>query len=235
MICFFYRMVILYFLFYFPSAWALQSYLAEYAVYIRGIHVGTLNYEAFFSNNSYQITTKAIPSLPARILGFNKITEYAEGHIKNGIIAPQYYRRDMQGDKKYHLYYDYKNLTHGKIKAEVGLITQTLNFDVAKKRPLDILALTVQSMLDDENSVISAQYTLISDDKIRTYHVEKLPNILSKDKENNTVRLHVYLQSSGKRQTKIYFAENPLRLVELQQLKNNKLQFSLNLLKYKAL
>lgn len=236
MMSFFCRVMIIFFyaLFCFP-AWALQSYIAEYALYVRGIHVGTVSYEAFFTSHSYEIATQATPTLPAKILGFNKITESVQGSIQHATVIPRYYQRDMQGDKKYHLYYDYKRLNAGEITAEVGLNTQKLIFDAKKQRPLDILALTVQSMLDDENHVISSQYTLLTDDKIRTYHVERLKNIVWKDKENKRFPVHVYLQNSGNRQTKIYFAENPLRLVELQQLKNGSLQFSLNLLNYKAL
>ena len=66
--------------------------------------------------------------------------------------------------------------------------------------------------------------------------MKRLPDEKWKDgKSGKTVVVKVFVQTSGSRQTKIYFAENPLRLVKLQQLKDGESRFALKLLNYKAL
>ena len=102
---------------------------------------------------------------------------------------------------------------------------------------LDILALVVQSLLDVERGHIGEHnYTLINEDRVRSYQVSRLPDETWQDvKSGKTLKIKVFLQTSGNRQTKIYFAENPLRLVKLQQLKDGESRFSLKLLNYKSL
>ena len=79
-------------------------------------------------------------------------------------------------------------------------------------------------------------YTLINEDRVRSYQVSRLPDETWQDvKSGKTLKIKVFLQTSGNRQTKIYFAENPLRLVKLQQLKDGESRFSLKLLNYKSL
>ena len=71
---------------------------------------------------------------------------------------------------------------------------------------------------------------------MRSYQVSRLPDETWQDvKSGKTLKIKVFLQTSGNRQTKIYFAENPLRLVKLQQLKDGESRFSLKLLNYKSL
>ena len=71
---------------------------------------------------------------------------------------------------------------------------------------------------------------------MRSYQVNQLPDETWQDNKNGrTLKIKVFLQTSGNRQTKIYFAEEPLRLVKLQQLKDGESRFSLKLLNYKPL
>ena len=178
----------------------------------------------------------ATKSLAAKMLGFGQIREKAEGKIAGDRVVPTYYRRDMQGNDNQHLSYDYANAVNGEIQAIVGAQNKTLRVN-PNEPALDILALVVQSLLDVERGHIGEHnYTLINEDRVRSYQVSRLPDETWQDiKSGKTLKIKVFLQTSGNRQTKIYFAENPLRLVKLQQLKDGESRFSLKLLNYKSL
>ena len=155
------------------AATALQSYVAEYDLTIRGVGAGRVRHETFFN---------------------------------------------------------------GKIQAVIG--SQNKELRVNPNEPaLDMLALVVQSTLDVERGRVGEhKYTLVNEDRVRSYEVKRLPDEKWKDgKSGKTVVVKVFVQTSGSRQTKIYFAENPLRLVKLQQLKDGESRFALKLLNYKAL
>ena len=218
------------------GAQALQSYIAEYDLSVRGVGAGRVRHEAVFTERSYRVTADGTPSLAAKMLGFGQIREKAEGKIAGDRVIPTYYRRDMQGNDNQHLSYDYANAVNGEIQAIVGAQNKTLRVN-PNDPALDILALVVQSLLDVERGHIGEHnYTLINEDRVRSYQVNQLPDETWQDNKNGrTLKIKVFLQTSGNRQTKIYFAEEPLRLVKLQQLKDGESRFSLKLLNYKPL
>ena len=218
------------------GAQALQSYIAEYDLSVRGVGAGRVRHEAVFTERSYRVTADGTPSLAAKMLGFGQIREKAEGKIAGDRVIPTYYRRDMQGNDNQHISYDYANAVNGEIQAIVGAQNKTLRVN-PNEPALDILALVVQSLLDVERGHIGEHnYTLINEDRVRSYQVNQLPDETWQDNKNGrTLKIKVFLQTSGNRQTKIYFAEEPLRLVKLQQLKDGESRFSLKLLNYKSL
>lgn len=218
------------------GAQALQSYIAEYDLSVRGVGAGRMRHEAVFTERSYRVTADGTPSLAAKMLGFGQIREKAEGKIAGDRVIPTYYRRDMQGNDNQHISYDYANAVNGEIQAIVGAQNKTLRVN-PNDPALDILALVVQSLLDVERGHIGEHnYTLINEDRVRSYQVSQLPDETWQDNKNGrALKIKVFLQTSGNRQTKIYFAEEPLRLVKLQQLKDGESRFSLKLLNYKPL
>ena len=218
------------------GAQALQSYIAEYDLSVRGVGAGRVRHEAVFTERSYRVTADGTPSLAAKMLGFGQIREKAEGKIAGDRVIPTYYRRDMQGNDNQHISYDYANAVNGEIQAIVGAQNKTLRVN-PNDPALDILALVVQSLLDVERGHIGEHnYTLINEDRVRSYQVSQLPDETWQDNKNGrALKIKVFLQTSGNRQTKIYFAEEPLRLVKLQQLKDGESRFSLKLLNYKPL
>lgn len=218
------------------GAQALQSYIAEYDLSVRGVGAGRVRHEAVFTERSYRVTADGTPSLAAKMLGFGQIREKAEGKIAGDRVIPTYYRRDMQGNDNQHISYDYANAVNGEIQAIVGAQNKTLRVN-PNDPALDILALVVQSLLDVERGHIGEHnYTLINEDRVRSYQVSQLPDETWQDnKSGRALKIKVFLQTSGNRQTKIYFAEEPLRLVKLQQLKDGESRFSLKLLNYKPL
>ncbi|MDO4642938.1 MAG: DUF3108 domain-containing protein [Cardiobacteriaceae bacterium] len=218
------------------TAAALQSYIAEYDLTVRGVGAGRVRHEVFFTDKSYRIETTGTPSLAARMLGFGQIREKAEGKIVADKIMPVSYRREMQGKENQFLSYDYADAVNGQIHAIVGSESKVLRVN-PNEPALDILALVAQSLLDVERGRIDVRnYTLISEDRVRSYQISTLPNETWKDINNNKIiKVKVFLQTSGNRQTKIYFAEEPLRLVKLQQLKDGESHFTLKLLNYKVL
>ena len=218
------------------TAQALQSYVAEYDLSVRGVGAGRVRHEAIFTERTYRFETTGSPSLAARMLGFGEIREKAEGKIAGDRIIPTYYRRDMQGNDNQHISYDYANAVNGEIQAIIGAQNKTLRFN-PNEPALDILALVAQSLLDVERGHVGEHnYTLLNEDRVRSYQISQLPDeTWQNNKSGQILKIKVFLQTSGNRQTKIYFAENPLRLVKLQQLKDGESRFSLKLLNYKTL
>ena len=215
---------------------ALQSYVAEYDLTIRGVGAGKVRQEAFFTDLGYRIESVGNPSLAAKMLGYGQIREKAEGRIAGDRVIPATFRREMDGKENQFVYYNYGDVANGKIQAVIG--SQNKELHVNPNEPaLDMLALVVQSTLDVERGHVGEhKYTLVNEDRVRSYEVTSLPDEIWKDgKSGKSVKIKVFVQTSGNRQTKIYFAENPLRLVKLQQLKDGESRFALKLLNYKAL
>ena len=214
-------------------AMALHNYRATYHLSVRGIGAGEIVHEAFFSDSDYHIDTLATPSIAARLLGFDEIREISRGRLEDASVVPQYYQRVMRGKDKYHLVYDFRNCRH-EIEALIGNTAKTLRYDSAVV-PLDMLSMVVQSLLDITAKRVMRPYTIVSEDAIRTYRVEPLPETKWTEKSGRTITVKGYRQSRGNRQTRIYFAEHPLRLVKLEQLKNRESRFALELLDYQML
>lgn len=214
-------------------AWALSDYRATYDISVRGVNAGRATYEVRLSDHSYQVETQIKPSLAAKMLGFGKITEQAYGEIEAGHVLPKKYQRTMEGDSQYRLVYDYK-LMNQEIEAQIGNTQTVLKYD-EHVQPLDILALIVQSLLDEEHQRVAEQYSLINEDKIRTYSVAAMPNERWQTHSGEAVDVVAYKQTSGNRRTKIYFANHPLRLVKLVQYKDDEARFSLKLINYQIL
>lgn len=214
-------------------AMALESYQATYKISVRGVSAGKVQHDAIFTDNTYRIDTIATPSLAAKMLGYGVINETAKGLLSNGQVQPQRYQRAMVGDAEFRLVYDYKPKMH-EIDAQIGNNQTVLKYD-AGIHPLDVLSLIAQSLLDDERNKTAAKYSLVNDDKIRTYTVEKLPDETWKGRDGKYFKIRVFRQVSGERQTKIYFADNPLRLVQLTQIKGDQTRFNLKLINYRRL
>ena len=51
------------------AATALQSYVAEYDLTIRGVGAGRVRHEAFFNDLGYRVEATGNPSLAAKMLG----------------------------------------------------------------------------------------------------------------------------------------------------------------------
>lgn len=215
-----------------PAA-ALQNYRATYHLNVRGLGAGTMVHEAFFTATSYHIDTLATPSLAARIIGFGEIRESSRGRLEKSRVVPQYYRRVMHGKDKYHLVYDFLEKRH-EIKARIGNTAKILRYD-ADAPPLDMLSMVVQSLLDIAGNHPAERYTIVSEDDIKTYRIERLPDEKWASETGAAMTVRVYRQSNGNKETRIYFAEHPLRLVKLAQLKNHKSRFALRLLDYQTL
>lgn len=215
------------------SALALENYRAAYDLSVRGVDAGTVIHDAFFTDLTYRIDTTASPSVAARMLGIGKIRESVKGLLQGRQVQPQNYQRNMQGDNKYHLVYNFQPKAH-QIQTDIGGEKKTLAYD-ADLHPLDILSMVVQSLKDIEANRVPSEYTLVLEDKVQTYQVQKLPDQTWKSRKSGSYTVHVYRQSSGGKQTIVYFAENPLRLVRLEQLRDGKKRFSLTLTDYQTL
>ena len=221
------------FLFAATFASALQSYVAEYDLTIRSVGAGKVRQEAFFNELGYRIESVGNPSLAAKMLGYGQIREKAEGRIAGDRVT---FRREMDGKENQFVYYNYGDVANGKVQAVIG--SQNKELHVNPNEPaLDMLALVVQSTLDVEHGRVGEhKYTLLNEDRVRSYEVKQQPDEIWKDgKSGKSIKIKVFVQTSGNRQTKIYFAENPLRLVKLQQLKDGESRFALKLLNYKTL
>lgn len=212
---------------------ALESYQATYKIEVRGVSAGTVRHDAIFTDLTYRVDTVATPSLAARMLGFGVIKETVKGLLKQGVVQPQHYQRNMDGDAEFRLVYDFKPKRQ-EIEAQIANNKEVLKYD-SGIQPLDVLSLVVQSLIDDKNHKMAGQYSLVSDDKIRTYDVEQLPNEIWKDSSGQSLDIRVFRHVSGERQTKIYFANNPLRLVQLVQIKGDQARFSLKLIDYRTI
>lgn len=212
---------------------SLESYQATYEISVRGVSAGVVRHDAIFTDVTYRVDTVATPSIAAKMLGFDVIKESSKGLLDHGKVIPQHYQRSMDGDAEFRLVYDYRPKMH-EIDAQIGNSQQVLKYDEGVQ-PLDVLSLIVQSLIDDEQHKTAAKYTMINDDKIRTYNVEKLPNERWKTSAGNVINIRVFRQLSGERQTKIYFADNPLRLVQLTQIKGDQARFSLKLMDYRLI
>ena len=214
------------------GAEALPNFSAHYDLSIRGIHAGQMKMNAVLTPKSYMVDTKTEPSLPAKMLGYGPITEMAQGAISNQRLLPQQYWRQMEGNEKYQLRYHY-DLKKKNVEAVVSGQPVLLHYQ--QQIPLDTLALIIQALLDEERQQPAASYTLLSEDKIRSYKVEKLKDERWQDDQNRSITVKVYRQTHANRRTMIYLAENPLRLVKLQQIKNDQSLFVLKLTHYKTL
>ncbi|UJF24390.1 DUF3108 domain-containing protein [Suttonella sp. R2A3] len=215
------------------AGFALGNYSAMYDVSVRGVGAGQMRHDVILTDNTYRIDTVAKPSLAAKMLGFGVIRESVKGLLNNGKIQPQRYQRSMEGDAEYRLVYDFRPNRH-EIAAQIGNEETILKYDEGS-HPLDTLSLVIQSLLDDENNQLAAKYVLVSEDKVRSYSVEEMPHEKWEDPSGAVIDVRVFRQVSGNRQTQIYFADNPLRLVKLTQIKDDKPRFHLKLIDYRAL
>lgn len=214
-------------------AMAVQNYRATYALRIRGVGAGEMSHDVFFTDFTYRVDTVAMPAITAKMLGFDEMRESVRGLRKQHDVIPQVYWREMEGSSKYRLHYDF-HLDQHQIEAVIGDNSKMLDYD-AQLQPLDTLSMIVQSLLDIENNVKSTEYTLVSDDEIKTYQIEELPKQKWKDAQGNTTLIRVYRQTNGSKQTMVYFAENPLRLVKLEQFRKGESRFQITLTNYQTL
>lgn len=214
-------------------AFALSNYRATYDLHVRGVGAGTITHDAFFTDVTYRIDTVANPSLAAKMLGFGEIRETVKGLRKGNTLQPQDYQRSMSGDDKYQLNYHFLPEQHQVQVVKAGE-RKTLSYD-RELRPLDMLSMAMQAMVDLEKQKVPPEYTLVLEDNINTYQVQKQPDQTWKGHDGKNFIVHVYRQSKGNKQTVIYFAENPLRLVRLEQKHKGNTRFSMNLTSYKAL
>lgn len=212
---------------------ALDNYRATYDISVRGVGAGSVTHEAFFTDKTYRIDTLANPSIAAKMLGFGQIRETIKGLREGNMVQPQDYQRSMAGDSKYQLSYKFQPDQH-QIQVVKAGESKTLSYD-STLHPLDMLSMATQAMIDIQNNKVPAEYTLVLEDKINTYQVQKLADQTWKGRDNKSFLVRVYRQSNGKKQTIIYFAENPLRLVRLEQKYKGDTRFSLNLTNYQAL
>lgn len=212
---------------------AASSYRAVYDVEVRGIGAGQIVHEVFFTEVTYRIDTLARPSLAAKMLGFGEARESVKGLLKGFTVQPQIYQRSMDGKPEYALIYRYEPQSH-QVQLTAGKETKIHQYD-ADLNPLDTLSMVVQSLIDIENARMPNEYTLVIEDDINSYHVQKQNNENWKDKNGNTITVQVYRQTNGNKQTQIYFAENPLRLIRLEQLRGGERRFSMTLTDYQTL
>lgn len=220
-------------LFFAHPAWALQNYRATYQLTIKGVYAGELSYDAFFTNLSYRIYTVARPSMAATMLGFREAREGVKGLLQKGKVIPQHYQRDMTGKEDYQLSYTYDEKAPKILVNQAGK-NKTLTYDPSLQ-PLDVLSMVVQALSDIENNRLAHEYSLLSDDEIRTYQVRRMPDEQWQTPDGKTISVRVYYQNHKNRQTRIYFADNPLRLEKMEQFKDGKSRFVLKLQSYNLL
>ncbi len=212
---------------------ALSDYVADYDIMVRGIDAGSMRYEAVFTDTTYRIDTFSEPSLLAAGLGYGKIRETVVGLLADGYVQPQDYQRTIKGKPEDNLHYVF-NPEANQIHITKGKKTNTFSY-VTGERPLDVLSMITQSILNIENHFSSENYPLITEDKIRSYHVQPEEIKVLRDEKGREVNARVYRQVNGNRETLVYFADNPLRLVFLEQLRKGKSRFSITLTDYKIL
>lgn len=214
-------------------AFALSNYRAVYDISVRGVPAGTVRHEAFFTNVTYRVDTVANPSVAARMLGFGEIRESVKGLLQGNTVQPQHYQRDIAGDQKYHLDYQFVPAKH-QVSIEKADNRKTVSYH-AELHPLDTLSMVVQSLKDIENSRMPSEYTLVMEDSIQSYQVQKQPDQTWETREGHSFKVHVYRQINGNKQTVVYYADNPLRLVRLEQLRKGEKRFSMTLTDFKSL
>lgn len=228
------RFVLLIFLVFSIGAYALQDYEAVYGIRVKGISVGEMHQSAhFYNGESYLLKGRAEPGKLAQLVGYNAITEEAAGEIKGNKVIPTRYERAMEKhpeEKVSIRYYPEKY----KIDSYAEEEEKQLSYD-SSQQPLDSLALIVQTLLNVRYQHSMEKICLITRNKIREYDVYKRDKEILKDENGQSVSVYVFEQNSKNRQTIIYMADNPLRVLKLKQLKDGKNQFELNLLQYKVL
>ena len=211
------------------NAWALDNYRASYTLEIRGMSAGTVTHEAIFTPQTYRVDTFAKPSSAAKILGYGDIRETVTGLLQGSEVLPEHYQRSMDGDASFRLDYVF-SAAKKEIAAQVGSEASVFPYP-AGEQPLDILSMVVQSLLDAEKGAVRDSYAIISEDTLRMYRVEALPD--EKTADGQTVK--VFRQVHDNRETRIYLATQPWRLVSLTQAKDGKIRFALTLLDYQTL
>lgn len=208
------------------GAWALENYRAVYDLHVRGIHAGRMVHEAVFTAKTYRIDAVGQPAAAAKIMGYGEIRESVSGLLDGKNAIPQHYRRSMDGDGEFALDYVFASDMR-QINAQIGNKAHTFPYP-AGEQPFDTLSMAVQSLLDMENGTVRATYSVISEDNLRRYRVEALPDETGADGQP----LKVFRQVYENRETRIYIADNPLRLAALTQAKDGKIRFSLKLVDY---
>ncbi|MBR1375847.1 MAG: hypothetical protein IJ566_07155 [Cardiobacteriaceae bacterium] len=215
-----------------PS-FALDNYRAVYDLEIRGVSAGTVVYEGFFTDITYRIDTVGKPSTAAVMLGFGEIRESVKGLLQAGKVQPQFYQRSMQGKADYALEYKFTP-EKNQIAVKKAGADSALSYEQDQK-PLDTISMVLQSVVDIENSSLPKEYTLITEDHMRVYQIEKMPDQKWKSRAGKTLSVMVYRQRNGERENIVYFAKEPLRLVRLEQLRKGKRHFLMNLTDYRTL
>lgn len=208
------------------GAWALDNYRATYDLHIRGMNAGQVTHEAIFTKQTYRIDTFARPATAAKLLGYGDIRESVTGLIQGKNVLPERYQRSMDGDPEFRLDYVF-SAGKRQIDAQIGSKTQVFPYP-AGEQPFDTLSMVVQSLVDMENGTVRGSYSLISEDNLRSYKVGRQADEKGADGED----LKVFRQVYENRETRIYIADNPLRLVALTQAKDGKIRFSLKLVDY---
>lgn len=218
-----------------PLAFSAPSnYRAVYSLEVRGISAGTVAHESFFTDITYRIDAVANPSAAASILGFGEAHETAKGLIQNNKVQPQLYQRSMNGKTDYSLHYRYEPKSRQVIVKKGNKPEKTFNYD-SNQNPMDTLSMVVQSLIDIELGKKPSEYTLIMEDNMRSYHINRQQDEKWTDKSGKSFTVQVYKQSHGDRATTIYIAQNPLRLMRLVQTKKGEKRFSMTLTKYQKL
>lgn len=211
-----------------------NNYRAVYSIEARGISAGTMAHESFFTDVTYRIDVVANPSLAASMLGFGEAHETVKGLINKNKVQPQIYQRSMSGKREYSLHYRYEPKSKQVFVKKGNNEEKVFNYD-GNQNPMDTLSMVVQSLIDIQNGKLPNEYTLIMEDNMRSYHINRQKDEKWTDKNGKSFTVQVYRQRHGDRATTIYFAQNPLRLVRLVQTKKGEKQFSMTLTKYQAL
>ena len=206
--------------------WVLDNYRATYDLTIRGINAGKVTHEAIFTSHTYRIDTVANPSSAAKLLGYGTIRESVSGLLQGDVVLPERYQRSMDGDAEFALNYTF-SADKKEVAAQIGGKAQTFPYP-AGEQPLDILSMVVQSLIDVEQGITRGSYALISEDTLRSYRVEALPD----EKGANGENVKVFRQVYDNRETRIYLAGEPLRLQSLTQARGGKVRFALKLVDY---
>lgn len=210
---------------------SLPNYQAEYDISVRGVRAGTLVHQAFFTENSYRIETVTAPSLAAKMLGFGQTKEVAEGDILlDALIVPKRYQRVMQGNVAQRLVYEF-DYEKNEIATQIGNEAKTLQYDLAQY-PLDMLSFITQQLLDAKEDNFSRNYALLSADVVRNYQFQRKELQRWIDLDGKNIEIEMYSQFDGDRESRIYLARNPIRLVQLVQLRGSQAHFALKLVRY---
>ena len=209
------------------NAIPLTTYKATYhATFDRFSGKATMGLKKNPDTDEYIYSSVTKPRGVAALMG--KIREWSVFTLDNSKVVPKIYTHKSRD--KQNIIYDW---SAKKAKSTADGKNIDLNL---KGNELDLMSLQMQLKLDLKKGDLKESYTIINDNKIKTYMITPL------EKENVTVDGKTYLSQKIKQQRTgssrhnyLWLAEDiDFTLVKMQQYKGEKLRGTLTMTGYKA-